>query len=131
MGEWVDENWSWVFRWSRRFFEWEFVMSEDVMLALSDRNVSSEEDRWVWSLSDDDRFSVKSAYTMLAPILLNETNEEFVDSSVVKNIWKSAVPSKVAAFAWKMSHDQFPTKSNLACRFIIAPGLSGDCVLCE
>jgi hypothetical protein len=68
---------------------------------------------------------------MLAPILLNETNEEFVDSSVVKNIWKSAAPSKVAAFVWKMSHDQFPTKSNLACRFIIAPGLSGDCVLCE
>jgi hypothetical protein len=30
-----------------------------------------------------------------------------------------------------MSHYPFATKSNLARRFIIAPGLSGDCVLCE
>jgi hypothetical protein len=36
---------------------------------------------------------------MLAPILLNETNEEFVDSSVFKNIRKSVAPSKVSAFA--------------------------------
>jgi hypothetical protein len=99
MGEWVDENWSWVFCWRCRFFKWEFVVLEDAMLALSNGNVSSEEDRWVWSLSDASRFSVKSAYTMLAPILLNETNEEFVDSSVFKNIRKSVAPSKVSAFA--------------------------------
>jgi hypothetical protein len=85
----------------------------------------------VWSLSDDGRFSFKSAYTILGLHLLNETNGEFVDFSVFGNILKSAAPSKVAAFAWKMLHDRLATKSNLVRRFIIATGLSGDYVLCE
>jgi hypothetical protein len=62
----------------------------------------------------------------LTPILLNETNGEFVDSFVFENIWKSAAPSKVAAFAWKMLHDRLPTKSNFVRLFIIATGLSVD-----
>ncbi|GAU13211.1 hypothetical protein TSUD_234180 [Trifolium subterraneum] len=88
MGELDGTTWRWNFRWWRRLFGWEAVVLEKLMMMLVDGLLTSEEDRWVWTHSDDGNFSVKFAYSLLAPILLNEDDRMIVDSFVFENIWK-------------------------------------------
>jgi hypothetical protein len=60
--------------------------------------ITEVEDRWVWSPNVDKGFSVESLYVALNEILAHNNLTTF-RSITFKNIWKSAVPSKVSALA--------------------------------
>ncbi|MCH81167.1 LINE-1 reverse transcriptase like, partial [Trifolium medium] len=83
------------------------------------RVITDVEDRWVWKPNEAEGFSVKSMYVVLEGVLLPQSLLNDFESVVLKNIWKSAVPSKVCALAWQLCLDRIPTKENLCRRRIV------------
>lgn len=70
-------------------------------------NLSTEPDKFVWSLTPSGVFSVKSMYA------------DFMDGQTVfrrKYIWKLKIPSKVKKFMWFLDRQVILTKDNLAKR---------------
>lgn len=49
-------------------------------------------DKWVWTVSDDGSYSVKSAFSVLQESELEEPNQAF------SLMWKTTAPSNVLAF---------------------------------
>ncbi|MCI04536.1 putative ribonuclease H protein, partial [Trifolium medium] len=119
VGRWVDGEWRWELLWRRNFFVWEEALMRNLMEVISHRGITDAEDRWVWKPNEAEGFTVKSMYIVLEGVLLPQSLLNDFESVVLKNISKSAVPSKVCALAWQLCLDRIPTKENLCRRGIV------------
>jgi hypothetical protein len=57
-----------------------------------------EEDRWVWSPDDDGAFTFKSAYSLIAGEMLNETYLG-TETGVFHSLSKGLAPAKAIAYS--------------------------------
>ncbi|GKV36160.1 hypothetical protein SLEP1_g44321 [Rubroshorea leprosula] len=83
-------------------------------------------DKWEWIHSINGHYSTKTAYLMLV-----KQRRELEEAELFKRIWSKILPSKVAAFNWKVMLDRIPTKTNLLKRGIAKDTEDTKCVLCE
>ncbi|XP_057454233.1 uncharacterized protein LOC130745841 [Lotus japonicus] len=126
MGLWVDGGWVWRFNWRRALFVWEVKLLDELTTSLQNfKPVVSEEDKWVWVVSEGGGFSVASAYKYLQDQGLVEVSKAF------EALWKIPAPSNVLAFAWKALLDRIQSRENLRKRNIIAVGQVSLCLLCQ
>lgn len=58
--------------------------------------------------------SVKSCYSLLERLRVNEMVIGEGDKRVFNDIWKSSAPLKVLAFSWTLLQDRISTRVNLA-----------------
>ncbi|GJR07870.1 RNA-directed DNA polymerase, eukaryota [Tanacetum coccineum] len=83
--------------------------------------LSNMEDRWIWDLNGDGGFCVKEVRNLLDVTFLPKTDSP--------TRWIKTIPIKVNIFAWKVSLDRLPTRSNLARRGVLVP--SSSCLICN
>ncbi|GJV79741.1 RNA-directed DNA polymerase, eukaryota [Tanacetum coccineum] len=79
--------------------------------------LSNSSDRWRWTLSSSDTFSVKSARNHIDDVLLPSLGSS--------TRWVNLVPIKINILAWKVCKDILPTRFNLSLR-----GIDIDSILC-
>ncbi|GJT15049.1 hypothetical protein Tco_0873755 [Tanacetum coccineum] len=72
--------------------------------------LSNSSDRWRWTLSSSDTFSVKSARNHIDDVLLPSLGSS--------TRWVNLVPIKINILAWKVCKDILPTRFNLSLRSI-------------
>nr|GEX84659.1 RNA-directed DNA polymerase, eukaryota, reverse transcriptase zinc-binding domain protein [Tanacetum cinerariifolium] len=82
--------------------------------------LSSMEDQWIWDMKGDGVFRVKDVRILL--------DEVFLPNDATPTRWIKSIPIKVNVFAWKVSLDRLPTRSNLS-RSVVVPSLS--CPICN
>lgn len=74
-----------------------------------------EDDSWVWALTKDGSFSVKSAY--YTQLKLSRAGQSSSSNSQVmtiwEKVWKAKVAPKIRTFGWKVLHDSIPVRVNL------------------
>ena len=124
---WVSEVWNpvgdgdgWTPFFARAFNDWEIDLVERLLQNIHAFRVQrEEEDRVIWTTSNDGAFTVKSFYSML----------ESGGSSMFprERIWKVRVPPKVALFAWEASWGKVLTLEQLQTRGF---SLANRCFLC-
>ena len=88
------------------------------------------EDTLVWPLTNDEDYSVRSAYRLLVSAESNLQPSSLVLGSnglVWKKIWKMKVPPKIRHFIWRAAKDALPTKQNLQARHIPVGGECDGC----
>nr|CAN82017.1 hypothetical protein VITISV_003416 [Vitis vinifera] len=100
---WVSEVWNpvgdgdgWTPLFARAFNDWEIDLVEHLLQKIHAFRVQrEEEDRVIWTASNDGAFSIKSLYSIL----------ERGGSSMFpsERIWRARVPPKVAFLAWEAS----------------------------
>ncbi|GJR12762.1 RNA-directed DNA polymerase, eukaryota [Tanacetum coccineum] len=83
--------------------------------------LSNMEDRWIWDLNGDGEFCVKDVRNLL--------DATFLPKADSPTRWIKTIPIKVNIFAWKVSLDRLPTRSNLARRGVLVP--SSSCLICN
>lgn len=69
--------------------------------------------RWVWLGDPGGLYTICSAYKALQHSLSGQVD------SFYNFLWARQVPSKVQAFAWRLSRSQLPTKANVLKRGVI------------
>jgi hypothetical protein len=92
--------------------------------------ITEAEDRWVWRPNMDDGFSVKSLYVTLDVLLSPCIPITLFEAFAYRSMWKTALPSKVGAFAWQLFLNRTPRKDNLTRRGITHHG-DAICVGCN
>ena len=100
---WVSEVWNpvgdgdgWTPLFARAFNDWEIDLVEQLLQKIHVFRVQrEEEDRVIWTASNDGAFSVRSLYSMMEPGGSSMFPSE--------RIWRARVPPKVAFFAWEAS----------------------------
>ncbi|KAL8509574.1 hypothetical protein ACS0TY_016699 [Phlomoides rotata] len=122
-----DNCWNFKGEWRRNLYSWEVEQLEELLVAAK-RYLRSpmEEDYWCWKLTKDGQYSVRSAYQ----VLLNKNSEVNQQRKELGVVWNKLVPSKIAAFAWKLLQDRIPTMGNLLRRGSLNPNFSKKCRLC-
>ncbi|GJR71510.1 RNA-directed DNA polymerase, eukaryota [Tanacetum coccineum] len=76
---------------------------------------------WIWDLNGDGEFCVKDVRNLL--------DVTFLPKADSPTRWIKTIPIKVNIFAWKVSLDRLPTRSNLARRGVLVP--SSSCLICN
>lgn len=92
---------------------------------LSSKVISDEEsieDTTCWSLTNNGKFTVKSAYE-----LITDKNELIVDN-FWNSIWKLDVPYRIRAFLWKESHGKLMCNSE---RVKMVFASNSNCGICQ
>ena len=71
---------------------------------------------FVWPLSPDGSYTVKTAYHMLASEVLKSSPSSSggMVGNVWKRIWKIRTPQKAKHFIWRAVKDSLPIKQNMA-----------------
>ncbi|KAL8482926.1 hypothetical protein ACS0TY_025825 [Phlomoides rotata] len=87
---------------------------------------STVEDHWIWKLTKDGTYSVKSAYQELDRRNVGDSTSLATHGIV----WNKNVPLKIAAFSWKLIQDRLPTMWNLLQRGAFNPNYSTKCRVC-
>ncbi|GKV11938.1 hypothetical protein SLEP1_g23150 [Rubroshorea leprosula] len=82
-------------------------------------------DKWEWVHKRDGKYSSSSAYSLL----LNA--QQTPNEKCFKRIWNHSIPSKIAAFNWRVVLDKIPTKKNLLKKGIDSVMDDVKCRLCE
>lgn len=124
-GVWVDGRWNWKWTWRRNLYSWEQLLLEDLCKIIEVFSPQTNKcDTWGWNWEDNFKFSVRSAYRILA----REPND-FQDRTY-KMLWDMDAPLKMKAFAWRLIQDRIPTKCNLIRRGINLNGGNTNCVFC-
>ena len=93
-------------------------------------NGFGQDDAYVWLLTPDGEYSVRSAYHMLASgsVMVEQASTSSGDQKVWKGIWHIRAPNKIHHFIWRAVKDSLPTKENLHKRHI---PLDVTCSLCD
>ncbi|RVX23977.1 Syntaxin-51 [Vitis vinifera] len=110
---WVSEVWNpvgdgigWTPLFARAFNDWEIDLVERLLQKIQTFRVQrEEEDRVIWTTSNNGAFSVRSLYSMMEPGGLSLFPSE--------RIWRARVPPKVAFFAWEASWGKVLTQEQL------------------
>ena len=97
--------------------QWGVVLDTVNKLPLTDK-----ENRVVWNLNQNGKFSTKSVY---------KWSEKTLNECHYKWIWKAKIPLKIKKIMWQMFQSRLPTLDNMAKRNIPANGSCAVCVLGE
>jgi hypothetical protein len=130
VGSWRDGVWRWDLCWRRSFFVWEEQLVGELEAVINNVGIVDTEDRWIWNPDIEGGFSVKSLYDYLDQFLLPHNTLTQLAKFAFKGIWKTPVPSKVAALAWQLMLEKIPTRDNL-CRRGILQIEEALCPLCN
>lgn len=82
-------------------------------------------DSWYWTTESSGTFIVKSAWSFMQGLEMEEPNMAF------EQLWKGLAPSNILDFAWKVMWKRVQTKVNMTRRGAILSEVSLNCVLCE
>ena len=113
---WVSEVWNpvgdedgWTLLFARAFNDWEIDLVERLLQKIHAFRVQrEEEDRVIWTASNDGAFSVKSLYSML-----EQGGSSMLPSERIRRV---RVPPKIAFFAWEASWGKVLTLEQLQMR---------------
>nr|GEZ53826.1 RNA-directed DNA polymerase, eukaryota [Tanacetum cinerariifolium] len=83
--------------------------------------LSNMEDQWISNMNGDGVFRVKDVRILL--------DEVFLPNDATPTRWIKSIAIKVNVFAWKVSLDRLPTRSNMSKRGVVVPSLS--CPICN
>ncbi|GKV14959.1 hypothetical protein SLEP1_g25757 [Rubroshorea leprosula] len=126
MGKELNGKWEWNLKWRRRLMEWEEESALELSKMIEEEKIQPRiTDKWEWVHKRDGKYSSSSAYSLLSNTQQNP-NEKFF-----KRIWNNNIPSKIAAFNWRVVLDKIPTNKNLLKRGIDSVMDDGKCRLCE
>ncbi|XP_071699188.1 uncharacterized protein [Rutidosis leptorrhynchoides] len=111
-------NGEWQFLWSRESIgSRNEQLVNDLRCCLSFCQLADRDDRWLYSLSNDGLYTVKSAREGIDQVAL--------PSSHVKTIWFKFLPRKVNIFLWRLRLDSLPVRWNLS-----AKGIEINSIVC-
>ncbi|GKV05586.1 hypothetical protein SLEP1_g17582 [Rubroshorea leprosula] len=126
MGEDHNGTWKWNMTWRRALFQWEEEAEKELQKTIEKVKISPGcADRWEWIHSADGQYSTTTAYAVLA-----KQRKEDDEEKIFKRVWNPTIPTKVAAFNWRVLMDRIPTRSNLFKRGIIKEVEERKCALC-
>ncbi|GJY55910.1 RNA-directed DNA polymerase, eukaryota [Tanacetum coccineum] len=91
----------------------QLALMQDILRSVS---LTNSEDRWIWDMSGDGDFRVKDVRNLL--------DETFLPKSDSPTRWVKSIPIKINIFAWKVSMDRLPTRSNLVRRGVLVSPVS-------
>ncbi|GKV48453.1 hypothetical protein SLEP1_g55266 [Rubroshorea leprosula] len=127
IGRALNGTWRWNLTWRRTLHQWEEETAKELQNMIEKLRISpGSADNWKWIHSPDGEYSTATAYA-----LLTKQRREEEEAELHKRIWNPSIPSKVAAFNWKVLLDRIPTKLNLLKRGVIKEEEERKCVLCE
>ncbi|GKV37508.1 hypothetical protein SLEP1_g45534 [Rubroshorea leprosula] len=127
MGEVHNGTGKWNMTWRRALFQWEEEDEKELQKTIDKvRIYPGCADRWVWIHSVDGQYSTTTAYEVLA-----KQRREDEEEKVFKRVWNPTIPTKVAAFNWRVLIDRIPTRINLFKWGIIKHAEERKCVLCK
>ncbi|GKU91159.1 hypothetical protein SLEP1_g5069 [Rubroshorea leprosula] len=127
MGNTQDGTWQWNLSWRRTLFEWEKEESMKLQGIIDKVKITpGRPDKWQWIHSSDGHYSTKLAY-----LKLTEERTGSMEAKMSKRIWNPMLPSKIAAFNWRVILDRIPTKVNLHSRGVIKNMEEAKCSICE
>nr|GEY48770.1 hypothetical protein [Tanacetum cinerariifolium] len=111
----VNGQWQW--NWSRSDIGTRnMAYLNDLLLKISQIDISVDEDTCTWVLSNDGTFSVKSARRLIDSKLLL--------SIPTPTVWDKFLLRKVNIFLWRLSLDRLPHRLNLSSRGLDIPTIS-------
>ena len=114
MGAFKDTGWEWDFRWRRPLFDREIDMAVAFLKDVESHRIQPHiSDQWVWKADTSGHYSAKTAYQTLRKDISQEN-----DDGAFGELWKLKIPTKIAAFAWRLINDRLPTRTNLRKRHI-------------
>ena len=129
VGDLIDhELGAWKYDTVKRFF---FPHEADLIASIA---LSSHlpEDKMVWALTSNGKFSVRSAYHLAMEMAAKGENGSVSDGSQLRKFWKWLwrlnIPHKVRHFAWRACKDILSTKENLMHQKVL---LEGTCITCR
>ena len=120
----------WAFNWRRNLFVWENNLLTELLGDLNGFVGSIEDERWRWSLEEDNSFLVKSMYLKLEGREIPEVGHPEGERRVFHQIWKTGPPSKVIAFLWKALLDRISARVNLEKQNCLPIDIGSNCVWC-
>nr|GEX90243.1 RNA-directed DNA polymerase, eukaryota, reverse transcriptase zinc-binding domain protein [Tanacetum cinerariifolium] len=88
----------------------------DLLLEISQIDISVDEDTCTWVLSNDGTFSIKSARRLI--------DSKLLPSIPTPTVWDKFHPRKVNIFLWRLSLDRLPRRLNLSSRGLDIPTIS-------
>nr|GEW09192.1 hypothetical protein [Tanacetum cinerariifolium] len=88
----------------------------DLLLEISQIDISVDEDTCTWVLSNDGTFSVKSARRL--------NDSKLLPSIPTPTVWDKFLLRKVNIILWRLSLDQLPRRLNLSSRGLDIPTIS-------
>nr|GEX14101.1 RNA-directed DNA polymerase, eukaryota, reverse transcriptase zinc-binding domain protein [Tanacetum cinerariifolium] len=96
---------------------------DNLIIDISNMGIEDlvESDTCVWSLSNDDSFSVNS--------VRKHIDEHFLPSLFPCTRWYKMIPKKVNVFMWRMLLDRLPNRLNLSSRGLDIDSIS--CMVCN
>ncbi|XP_057442575.1 uncharacterized protein LOC130734247 [Lotus japonicus] len=126
MGHWVNGIWCWNFEWRRAILPREEGALKEFHSFLQQVNlVEGREDKWIWNASEEGSYIVKSAFSVLQGLELEEP------ILVFRALWQGTAPSNVLAFGWRVFWGRLQTQENMLRRGIIPIGENTSCLFCH
>nr|GEX40458.1 hypothetical protein [Tanacetum cinerariifolium] len=105
----ISDRWNgvaWFWQWRREVRGWvEQTQLDGLSALLENVTLSSERDRWWWSLDPNGIFSVKQTRQWIYNVVL--------PSAQLSTRWNKLVPRKVNILIWRVLLDRIPTRLNL------------------
>ncbi|GKU94470.1 hypothetical protein SLEP1_g7966 [Rubroshorea leprosula] len=127
MGRALNGTWRWNLTWRRTLHQWEDEAATELQKMIEKVKMSpGSADKWEWTHSTDREYSTATAYA-----ILTKQRREEEEAEMYKRVWNPSIPTKVAAFNWKVLLDRIPAKLNLFKRGVIKEREERKCVLCE
>ncbi|GKV46811.1 hypothetical protein SLEP1_g53774 [Rubroshorea leprosula] len=126
MGRELNGTWEWKLNWRRRLMEWEEESTYELSKMIEKVKMQPRIiDKWEWVHKRDGKYSSSSACSLLS------NAQQTPNEKCFKRICNHNIPSKIAAFNWRVVLDKIPTKKNLLKRGIDSVMDDVKCRLCE
>ncbi|CAM8987557.1 unnamed protein product [Rhodiola kirilowii] len=97
---------------------WRGVM-KNLEMFLTGLDWDEGKNRFIWSLSSNGVFTVRSAYDLMMKYKCSNRPDEREQSSMTlirkfwNTIWKCEIPNKIKIFCWRLYHEALPDAKNL------------------
>ncbi|KAL9680066.1 hypothetical protein QQ045_017941 [Rhodiola kirilowii] len=107
MGSWVGGVWKWRVIFRRPLYLWEEVYKSELEEGLKHVQLKgSEDDRIIWTFSEDGAFSSNSLMKAAMMIRINKKKWD----KLPFQLWLGVAPPKVEMLVWRIYLESLPTK---------------------
>ncbi|KAL8468928.1 hypothetical protein ACS0TY_031945 [Phlomoides rotata] len=131
MGNWVDGNWVWEWKWTRplstRNLNYLYILLDYIGRSSFD---PASEDNWIWTGSSKGRYKASKKYWNLEDDEING-HCDANSARIFKSLWETWAPRKAISTTWRLLKDRLATKTNLERRGVSFPGNANLCALCN